>query len=366
MTRRLVCGECGRAAAESTRDWRCPDCGGWWEIRGPAPRLDPAAITAGPRSIWRYAGALPVERPLTLGEGLTPLIEGEWAGRPVRWKLDFLCPTGSYKDRGAAVLAAKLREWGIPAALEDSSGNAGAAFAAYCAAAGIRARVYVPDHASAGKLAQIGLYGAELVRVPGPREAATAAAQAAAGQTYYATHNWNPFFVAGMKTLAFELWEQGGWQPPDAVVFPAGNGSILLGLWQGFRELQAAGRISRLPRLVAVQAANAAPLYHAWQAGLDHVPPVEKQPTAAEGIAAAQPPKGRLLLGALRETDGMVVTVTEEETWSALAGLARRGLFVEPTAAVAAAALPRAGLAGTVAVVLTGSGLKATDKLLAR
>lgn len=362
----LICAGCRRQQPDETPDWRCPACGGWWEYQGPAPVFDRAAIAAGPASLWRYAGALPVAgAPVTLGEGFTPLLAGEWDGRPVRWKADFLCPTGSFKDRGAAVLVTKLREWGIPAALEDSSGNAGAAFAAYCAAAGIAAHVYVPAHASAGKAAQIELYGARLVKVPGPREATAAAARAAAGSLYYATHNWNPFFLQGVKTLAFELWEQYGWRAPAAVVFPAGNGSVLLGLWQGFRELQAAGAIAALPRLVAVQAAGAAPLYQAWRAGGLEVPAVAAQPTVAEGIAAAQPPRGPLLLGALRETGGTVVAVAEAEIWGALAGLARRGLFVEPTAAVAAAALTRVDLPPDAAVVLTGSGLKATDKILA-
>lgn len=361
----LVCAACRTHRPDHTPDWRCPECGGWWEYQGPPPAFDRAAIAAGPASMWRYAAALPVAgAPVTLGEGLTPLLPGEWAGSRVRWKADFLCPTGSFKDRGAAVVVSKLKEWGVTAALEDSSGNAGAAFAAYCAAAGIQAHVYVPAHASAGKVAQIGLYGARLVKVPGPREATTAAALAAAGSMYYATHNWNPFFVEGTKTLAFELWEQYGWRAPDTVVFPAGNGSALVGLWQGFKELLAAGAIGRLPRLVAAQAANAAPIFHAWRAGLADVPAVAKQPTAAEGIAAAQPPRGALLMRALRETRAEVVAVSEAEIWDAVAGLARRGLFVEPTAAVAAAALAACPLAGEPAVVLTGSGLKATDKLL--
>jgi threonine synthase len=267
-------------------------------------------------------------------------------------------------------MISKLAEWGVAELVEDSSGNAGASVAAYSARAGIAADIYVPASASAGKLAQIGLYGARLHRVPGSREETTTRAMAAAASSFYASHNWSPFFVAGCKSLAYELAEQLEWSAPDWVVLPTGGGSLLIGLYEGFRELDQAGLVDRLPRLAGVQAAGCAPVYRAWRGGLDDVPPVEKQPTAAEGISVAAPVKGRDILQAVRASRGVVAVVEDPEIWRALESLAGSGVYVEPTSAAAAAgaaALLRSGViepGARVVLVLTGSGLKATDKIL--
>lgn len=370
----LRCLSCGTSRPESERRWRC-DCGGAMDYDwSTPPRFDRTRISSGPHSMWRYRDALPIApatEPITMGEGLTPLVPRTWDGLNLRFKLDFMCPTGSYKDRGASVMITKFREAGIDAILEDSSGNAGAAVAAYAAAAGIRCTIYIPAYASAGKAAQIGAYGAELVRVPGTREDTTQAAMAAAETTFYATHNWLPWFIEGTKTVAFEIWEQSGWRAPDVVVSPAGYGSYLLGLYQGFSELLAAGQIDRLPRLVAVQSANCAPLVRALAAGLDDVPGIQKQETMAEGISCSQPVRGRRQVEAIRRSGGTAVAVSEAEIAQGLWSLARQGIYVEPTSATAAAALGHLRSSGfltgseDVVVCLTGSGLKATDKIVA-
>jgi threonine synthase len=324
----------------------------------------------GPRAgLWRYADVIPVDpeiaQRLTLGEGDTPLIaagDGELAG--VFVKLEFVSPTGSFKDRGAVVLVAALAERGAQALIADSSGNAGSAIAAYAARAGLPCRVFVPATTTAAKQAQIRAFGATLVSVAGDRVATAQAALAAvgAGEAAYASHVYDPHFLQGTKTFAYEVWEQLG-RAPDTVIIPAGNGTLLLGAAIGFAELEAAGLIDRRPALVAVQAERCAPLAAAWQAGADGPVPVKVTETAAEGIAIPAPARGAEMLAAVRHSGGTIVAVPEDEIGPARAWLAARGLLVEPTAAVPWAgllALRRRGFSpGTVVVPLCGTGLKA-------
>ncbi|HEX9014242.1 MAG TPA: pyridoxal-phosphate dependent enzyme, partial [Anaerolineaceae bacterium] len=191
----LICRSCQKSYSLDEPRWRC-SCGGLLDIRF-TPRLDIKALSARKPDLWRYREAipLPADAPvISLGEGFTPLLPLEVDGRPVWIKQDYLFPTGSYKDRGAAVLISKAAQLGVRTVVEDSSGNAGSAVAAYCARAGIGCTIYVPEHTSAAKLAQILWYGARLVRVPGSREDTAWAVMSAAETTFYASHSWNPFF----------------------------------------------------------------------------------------------------------------------------------------------------------------------------
>jgi threonine synthase len=301
-----------------------------------------------------------------LGEGWTPLVAAEWDGRPIYLKAEHLNPTGSFKDRGATVLITVLKAAGVRAIVEDSSGNAGAAAAAYAARAGLRAAIYVPAHASPVKQAQIAVYGAEVVPVPGPRsEASRAVRQAAEGGVVYASHVYSPLYPQGMKTVAFELWEQLGGRAPASVVVPLGHGGLLLGLHHGFSELLLAGFIQRLPRVFAVQARACAPVARAWEQGAADVAPVEEGETVAEGVRIAAPPWGRAILAAVRQSGGAVLALPDGETLAAQERLAHQGFYVEPTSALAVAALDHlAGRLGDVpVVVLTGSGFKSPDLL---
>ncbi len=367
----LICSQCGGSYAVNIARWRC-DCGSYLRLHTDR-MFDVTALKGRQPGLWRYKEALGIEDDnniVTLGEGFTPLLQDNLAGRPVRLKMDQLCPTGSFKDRGSTVMLSKLKEWGIKQIVEDSSGNAGASVAAYSSRAGMQADIYIPAYTSAGKAAQIAMYGARLVKVPGTREDTAKAAWDAASETFYASHNWSPWFIAGLKTLAYEIAEQLAWQAPDWVVAPVGGGSLILGLYQGFKDLLDAGLIDHLPRLAAVQTENCAPVYQAWVKGLDDVPAVEKRETAAEGISIAKPVKGPDILQAIRASNGVVATVSDSEVWDTLTELGQRGIYVEPTAAAAPAAV--AGLAAqglispeqTVVVQLTGMGLKATDKIV--
>ncbi|HEX3417066.1 MAG TPA: pyridoxal-phosphate dependent enzyme, partial [Stellaceae bacterium] len=322
-------------------------------------------------SLWRYAAALAVsEAPrVSLGEGWTPLVLRNWRGAKIHFKLESQMPTGSFKDRGTAVMLNHLLEVGVGPIHEDSSGNAGASIATYAAAAGIACRIYVPAAAPRAKLVQIAATGADVRPIPGTRQDVTEAALAAVGESFYASHNWQPFFIEGTKTLAFELWEQLGFRAPDNVLVPTGYGSNILGLERGFDELERGGEIATRPRLFAVQAANCAAFAAAWSAGADRFVPFAAQPTVADGIATPKPVRVAEVLAGLRRSRGGVVTVAEEEIAPALAALGRLGLFVEPTAATAGGALTRLLSDGTITAdqttvaVLTGSGLKAAERI---
>lgn len=326
-----------------------------------------------PPGLWRYREALGLgagTKIVSLGEGSTPLVETRLGGIEVSLKLDYLCPTGSYKDRGSSVMMSKLKEWGVPEIIEDSSGNAGASIAAYAAAAGIRAGIYIPQSTSVGKAAQIQLYGASLIKVPGTREDTARAAWEAAGRVFYASHNWSPYFLAGMKTAAYELAEQYSWNPPEWVVTPAGGGGLLVGLHLGFQELFNAGMIGAQPRLAAVQADACDPIYRAWKSGDADVAAAEKRPTIAEGISVAKPVRGKAILQAIRGSGGVTATVSDGAVWNTLETLGSLGVYVEPTAAAAPAAVAALRANGVIApgeriaIMLTGSGLKATDKIV--
>jgi len=298
---------------------------------------------------------------VTLGEGWTPLVDGEWAARPVRFKMEPLNPTGSFKDRGAALLVTALKATQTREVIDDSSGNAGAALAAYAARGGLAARIFVPEHAAPAKRAQIAVYGAEVVTVSGSRtDTSRATVEALDEGMVYASHAYSPLYAHGMKTIAFELWEQCGQCAPRSVVIPLGHGGLLLGLYMGFAELISAGVVERAPAFFGVQAEACAPLARAWARGSSEVDPVEEMETVAGGVRVAAPPWGRRILAAVRESGGAVVAVTDEETLWAQQRLARKGLYVEPTSALPVAALDglRPSLDECPVVVLTGSGLK--------
>jgi threonine synthase len=350
--------------------WRS-DAGGPLMIT-PLPGIGRRDIHVSRRSLWRYAAALPLEiaAPASMGEGCTPLVERRWgAGATAHLKLEFFSPTGSFKDRGASVMVSALRQQGIEAILEDSSGNGGAAIAAYAALAGIKAKVLAPASTQPAKTVQARMYGAEVELVAGSRQDAADEAVRQADHIFYASHNWQAFFLQGTKTLAYELWEDLGFRAPDNVIIPTGAGSNVLGCDIGFGELLRHGEIDRLPRLFAAQPENCAPLHASFIAGREDVASVEVKPTIAEGTAIARPVRGRDVLQALRRSKGGTVAVSEDEILAAVIALAATGLYVEPTSANAAAAFDRLLASGeiepreTTVLIMTGTGLKATQRI---
>ena len=318
------------------------------------------------RSHWRYAAALPLPlTPLSLGEGCTPLLPSTVDGVSVLAKAEWFNPSGSFKDRGTSVMLAMLASQRVSEILEDSSGNGGASVAAYAAAAGMDAKILVPEGTAPGKIVQSRAHGARIELVPGNRQATSDEAIRQASTRFYASHNWHPFFLQGVKLLAYEIWEDLGFRAPDAVIVPAGSGSLVVGCTLGFGELVASGAIPRLPRILAVQPQNCSPLAAAYAAGSASAQEGDWRPTLAEGTSIAHPVRDREVLAAVKDSDGGFQTVAEESIPDAVLTLAAQGLYVEPTSSIVAAAVPgfvRLGLIGagdTVVMVLTGSGLKA-------
>ncbi|MDI6754219.1 MAG: threonine synthase [Thermodesulfobacteriota bacterium] len=365
----LICRSCKKWFSLDERIWQCV-CGGLLDIEfQPAFPID--KIRQRKPNMWRYREAIPISDDgniITLDEGFTSLIPVEINGIRVFIKQDHLFPTGSYKDRGASVLISKVKELGIKNVVEDSSGNAGCAIAAYCAKGGIHCQIFVPEDTSPGKLAQIQLYGAKLNKIPGSREDTARAVLKAAEKDYYASHSWNPFFFHGTKTFAFEICEQLGWKAPDSLIVPVGNGTLLLGAYLGFGELLRAGIIHKFPKIIGVQSIHCAPLYKAFQAGLDEIPKIEKGETLAEGIAIAEPVRGKQILDAVIKTHGRLIAVDELEIIKSLRDLGQKGFYVEPTAAATIAGLGqylKTSDPNEITVsVLTSHGLKATEKIL--
>ena len=361
---KIHCTNCHRPYPEQGAPFRCPACGGLFDY-SELPVFDPEQVDPLQPGLWRYRHALglPVNAPqVNLGEGNTPLVESEAFSQSVFFKCEYQNPTGSFKDRGSALIASFLKSRAVDRAVEDSSGTAGASFAAYASRAGIAARIYIPDSASGPKRAQIEAYGVEVVRIMGPRSnTSRAVLQALENEPglVYASHAYLPVNLPGYATLAYELVEQLG-RVPGAVVAPVGQGGLLLGLGRGFERLLQAEQIERMPRLVGVQARACAPLWAIYSYGPAGLRWVTEEPTLAEGVRVSQPLRGDALLTLLAGDQGLLLAVDEEVILPGRDELARRGFYVEPTSAIVWDALAQTAgsLPEPVVVVLTGSGLK--------
>ncbi len=357
------CTGCGRPYPDGQLPYRCPACGGLYDLSTPLVYPSAAPSDGNRRGLGRYRASFPLlpSAPfISLGEGGTPLLQVGVGERVLHFKCEHLNPTGSYKDRGTAVLVSALAAAGVMEAVEDSSGNAGASFAAYAARAGIRARVFVPAAASGPKRAQIEAYGADLVAIDGPRSAAAEAVrQAAEAGAVYASHAYLPHGLAGNATLAYELVEQLG-QAPGAVLAPVGHGGLLVGIHRGFEALLRAGVIGSLPRMIGVQAQACAPVWAVYTSGSTGLSLVQEGETRAEGIRVRFPLRGDAVLAAVESTQGTMVVVSEDELLRAGDLLARTGLNVEPTSAVVWPAVLHVlnDIPDPVVAILTGSGFK--------
>jgi len=346
-------------------------------------RFTPDRLTTdGDRSIWRYLPLLPVEPEAArqLAQG-TPLASVGWTplypasrlaarlGLKHLWvKDDSRQPTASFKDRASAIAVVKTRELGYKVVTTASTGNAAAALAGLCAGVEQRNVIFVPRTAPEAKVVQLLAYGSTVLLVDGTYDQAFDLCLEAA-QTfgwYNRNTGYNPYMSEGKKTAAFEICEQLGWQAPDAITVPVGDGCIIGGIHKGLRDLEALGWIDRMPRLIGVQAIGSSPLVDAWEQGLQgwEMEPVEAH-SVADSIVSGLPRDRIKALRAVRETDGAFVRVSDEDILAAIPALARGcGVFAEPAAAAAYAGLVKAVEQKLVtpnerAVVLaTGSGLK--------
>jgi len=381
MASDLTCPDCGAVyAAGPDEPWRC-GCGHALEFtERPHPQGDPLPLHNLDTSegLWTFFEFLPIEQHVTFYEGFTPLVDApDW---DAQFKLEYVFPTGSFKDRGATTTLSRAVELGVEKVIEDSSGNAGASIATYAARAGLAADIYVPADVNQSKLMAIQRADARPVRVEGTREDVTAACLEAVegdagdteaderdapdqtGEGWYASHAWNPAFYAGTMTFAFEVAAQQGWTVPDAVVLPIGHGTLFLGAYRGFSLLNEAGIVDGMPRLLGAQAAGYAPIVAAL--GGEPTDDDGTRATIADGIQITEPARGTEILEAIEATDGDAIALGDDPIESTLDRLHRTGFYVEPTCAVAPAALEQYRERGVldpdddVVVPLTGSGLK--------
>ena len=335
----FYCEKCKKQYPLNTHSIRC-SCGGLFRLH-----KDPEE---------------PVPAGVSIGHMTTPLVPAQAGNIEVLLKLENLQPTGSYKDRGAATLVSVAQSLGIEKIALDTAGYAGASIAAYAAAAGMQCRVYAPEGMPAGALQQLDMYGAETVLVKGGRMDACAEVKKHLGTDwYYASPAYNPLFCEGVKTLAHELYEQLKASVPEYVFVPAGNGSLVIGLYLGFME------IGRLPRIVAVQSDGCAPLYRAFREkmGLPVPPEPPKTPFDGPDFVIERPKRLQEMLFAIESSGGDVVVVTKDELKDAQHDLGHRGVYAELTAAAGLAAAKKFFPNGKpdnyrIVVPVTGSGFK--------
>ena len=373
----LRCVRCDRLAPVTDDRYVCPECGAnvlvEYDLDAIQRGWSRAALTRDPdRTLWRYLPLLPVSGRLEGPPvGWTPLVPAPRLGaelglrQPLLLKDDGRNPSASFKCRASSVALKRAQDLGHTLVTGASTGNAASATAVLAAAPGIRTRIFVPRTAPRAKIAQLLTFGAEVLAVDGTYDQAFDLCLEATRRFGWYNRNtgFNPYTREGKKTVSFELCEQLGWQVPDLVVVPVGDGNILSGVWKGFLEFQRLGFIERTPRLLAVQAEGSAAIVQA-AAGDGVIRPVSGD-TVADSISVSLPRDGEAAVRAIRESGGFGVTVPDAAILAAIGELARgSGVFAEPAAAASWAGLKEAARQGRldpgwrVVALITGNGLK--------
>ena len=369
MTINYICNECGKKYSPYDFPYIC-ECGGMLNLESFEKSFSLKDIVNDEWSLFRYIGALPFKdsddwKSVTMGEGLTSLVRLNPDDTDILVKMDYMMPTLSFKDRGAAVLIAKAKEFGAKRIVQDSSGNGGNSIAAYANKVGMECDIFVPEGTSPKKISMIKAHGANIHIVPGSREDTAKAALDAvnSSQAFYASHVYNPYFYEGTKTYVYEIFEQLKGNMVDTLVIPVGNGTLLLGVYYGLKELYEFKLINKLPRIIGVQASGCSPIYKAFKEGKDTVGEVINTGTAAEGIAIAAPKRGKQVLEAIRETKGDIILAPEEDILKVQDELAKKGFYIEITTAATFAAFNhyyKDEDLGKVVLPLCGAGLKSS------
>lgn len=357
------CTKCGRKEAVTTRKAHC-DCGGLWKLDAQIPKFSLDQVDHSQWNQFRYHPFMALKddswKTVSLGEGMTPIVSLDDA---VMLKMDYCMPTLSFKDRGAAVLVAHCKSIGVEQVVQDSSGNAGNSVAAYCAKAGIRCEIFVPEGTSPKKIDMIRAHGAVCTVVPGSRDHCADVCRQKVEQegVYYANHVYNPFFYEGTKTYIYETYEQLG-RIPEHILLPVGNGTMFLGAVFALEHLLTSGVIDHMPQIIAVQSEHCDPLLQAAEQGSRVPMAVTPAPTMAEGIAIGKPMRGEEILALSRKYGIRFVHAPEERILEARQRLARRGIYCEhTTAANYAAYLKYCEVYGTTKdclIPMCGAGLK--------
>lgn len=359
----FFCSSCKLSFPYHIPRWHC-DCGAYLKLNF-TPTFTRDSIVKERNNMWRYDGLYPIayeDISISFDEGLTPLLPIAYDDFPIHVKLDSLMPTGSFKDRGTVMALNYLKNHGVTYITEDSSGNAASSVAAYSALGGLNCAVYVPAGNSSGKITQAKALGAEVHPTQGTRDEVALAAQI--HETSYAGHNWHPLFESGYKSVAYELWEQNDFSAPDYIFTPCGGGGLTMGLIEGFSDLLALGEIEHLPKIYPVQPENCNPIYRAFH-GITET--WTATPTIAEGTSIAKPIKLEEIVAGVKKCGGEMLTVSDAATLAALKSTWQKGIYLEPTSAIAFAGFlqmkEKLSKNDKVVVMVSGNGLKASDKI---
>lgn len=360
------CTTCGKLTPTTTHQPKC-DCGGLFSLDCKPEKFSLDKIDKNCWNLFRYQNFMALEddtwKSITLGEGMTPIVEFD---ENVLLKMDYMMPTLSFKDRGAAVLVSHCKSIGVTSMVQDSSGNAGNSVAAYGAKAGIDCEIFVPEGTSPKKIAMIESHGARVEVVPGSRDhcADTCRAKVDAEGAYYANHVYNPYFYEGTKTYIYEIFEQLG-RIPEHLFIPLGNGTLFIGATLALEHLLESGVIDHFPKILAVQSTYCDPFVQAYLEKSPEPAVVNPQPTMAEGIAIGVPMRGREVLDMIYRHDMEVIHAPEDTILAARLALAEKGVYCEHTTAASYAAylayVEKNGPTPDSLLSMCGAGLK-SDK----
>jgi threonine synthase len=378
----LECTRCHAHVSAQTPQTVCPRCtdqpaGSLYvrydlsSLRNTRPEEVVENSTAGWRGMWRYRAVLPSVEPVTLGEGWTPILASK-RYKGVRLKEEGANPTGTFKARGLAMAVSMARGYGLRKLAVPSAGNAAGALAAYAAAAGIEAHIFMPRDVPFANYVEAVAYGAQVTLVDGLiSDCARIVAERKQQEGWFDISTLKePFRVEGKKTMGYELVEQLGWEYPDAVFYPTGGGVGLIGMWKAFGEMEELGWVKpgKRPRMIAVQAAGCAPVTRAFQSHATVSQMWQNASTFAAGLRVPKPYGDAIMLDILKQSNGISLAVSDDEILASILDWARNeGVFLSPEGASVTAAYDKLLADGTLKpndrVVLfnTGAGLKYTD-----
>jgi threonine synthase len=371
----LECSKCGEQISGAQPQTICPKDGGSLYVRFDLAALKgkftPESLRGRPATMWRYHEVLPGDVPVTLGEGFTPMLPSR-DNPNVYIKDEGLNPTGSFKARGLCAAVTMAKQYGLKKLAVPSAGNAASALAAYCAAAGIEAYIFMPKDVPQANLVECKAYGAHVTLVDGLiSDCARMVNERKQAEGWFEISTLKePFRVEGKKTMGYEVAEQLDWELPDAIFYPTGGGVGLIGMWKAFDEMEQLGwlKSSMRPKMIAVQADGCAPVVKAWN---EHKPVAEmwqNAHTSAAGLRVPKPYADYIILDILKRSGGTAIAVSDAQIFQAVEEWAsHEGVFASPEGAASLAAykilLEQKFLKSTDKVVLfnTGSGLKYID-----
>ena len=372
----LECTNCGKKFDAGVEQHVCI-CGkplfAHYDLKRAAETLNLKNLSNRPRTLWRYAEVLPEGEPVTLGEGMTPLLAASRLGTSMGLqhlyvKDEGLNPTGSFKARGMTAAVTRAKQLGAKTLAAPTAGNAGGSLAAYAAAAGLAAVIVMPSDTPVANVMECQAFGAKVIKLDGLiSDCGKYVAERKDHEGWYDVSTLKePYRVEGKKTMGYELWEQFGGKLPDVILYPTGGGVGLIGMCKAFDEMQEMGWIgAERPRMVAVQAEGCAPIVKAWEAHRDKADFFPNAATMASGLRVPGPLGDLLILRMLKQTQGIALTVTDDEMLQAGKQLAsQEGIFAAPEGAATVSAARKLADSGwikpeeTVVLFNTGTGYK--------